>query len=84
MTDLAGVDVRDGILLELAHRVRNAGFPETAAKIESAWAAQEKTLPLETSDREALLQVLLDGPVELDPLCSVLLQEHERRLAGGH
>ena len=77
---LAGVEVRDGALLELARRVRKAGFEATADKLELAWSRQDKTLSLETADREALLNVLADGPDELADLGSVLLQEQE---AGG-
>jgi hypothetical protein len=83
VTFLAGVEVRDDQLLDLARRVRHAGFDDTAAKIERAWAAEEKTLALETDDREALLRVIDDDP-RFRVLQSVLLQEHERRLGGGH
>ena len=81
---LAGVDVREGVLLELARRVRKAGFSDTAEKLEASWRDEDRMLALETDDREALLQVLSDGPDELAELRSVLLQEHERKLAGGH
>ena len=81
---LAGVDVREGVLLELARRVRKAGFGDTAEKLEASWRDEDRMLALETDDREALLQVLADGPDELAELHSVLLQEHERKLAGGH
>ena len=81
---LAGVDVREGVLLELARRVRQAGFGDTADKLETGWREEDKMLALETCDRDALLHVLADGPDELAELRSVLLQEHERKLAGGH
>jgi hypothetical protein len=81
---LAGVEVREGVLLELARQVRKAGFGSTADKLETAWREEDKMLALETDDREALLQVLAGGPDELAELRSVLLQEHDRRLAGGH
>ena len=83
MTFLAGVDVRDDQLLDLATRVRKAGFENTATKIEHAWAEEAKMLALETDDRDALLRVLDDKP-ELAVLQSVLLQEHERKMGGGH
>ena len=81
---LAGVEVREGGLLALAQRLREVGFGDTADKLETAWSEEDKMLSLETDDREALLQVLADGPDELAELRSVLLQEHERKLAGGH
>jgi hypothetical protein len=83
VTFLAGVEVRDDQLLDLAREVRNAGAEDTAAKIEHAWATEATTLALETDDREALLRVLDDKP-DLTVLQSVLLQEHERKLGGGH
>ena len=73
-------DVPDGSVTDF----RKAGFEETADKLELAWSRQDKTLSLETGDREALLNVLADGPDELADLGSVLLQEQERRRAGGH
>ncbi len=81
---LAGIEVRDTDLLELAARVRRAGHGDTADKLERAWSDETTTLALETDDREALVQVLDDGPEELDGLRLVLLQEGERRRAGGH
>ena len=83
MTFLAGVEVRDDQLLGLARQVRKAGFESTAAKLENAWAKEDQTLALETDDREALLRVLDHNP-RLAVLQSVLLQEHERKLGGGH
>lgn len=83
MTFLAGVEVRDDQLLDLARQVRKAGFEDTAAKLERAWAKEDQTVALETDDREALLRVLDQKPA-LAVLQSVLLQEHERKLGGGH
>lgn len=83
MTFLAGVDVPDDQMLDLARQVRRAGFVATAAKIELAWARENEMLALETGDRDALLQVL-DGKPDLAVLQSVLSQEHERKLGGGH
>ena len=81
---LAGVQVRDGTVLELARRLRDGQFVDTADKLEQAWSQEAKQVALETDDRQALLSVLVDGPDELAELRSVLLQEHERNLGGGH
>ena len=81
---LAGVQVRDGIVLELARRLRDGQFVDTADKLEHAWSQEAEQVALETDDRQALLSVLADGPEELADLRSVLLQEHERNLGGGH
>jgi hypothetical protein len=83
VTFLAGVSVADDDLLDLARRVRKAGFEDTASKIERAWATESSVLSLETADREALLGVLRGTP-ELAVLQSVLLQESERKLGGGY
>lgn len=81
---LAGVDVPDRAVLDLARRLRNAEHVTLADKLEDAWRANDSTIALETQDREALLTILDDAPAELTRLHSVLLQEHERKLGGGH
>ena len=81
---LAGVQVRDGIVLDLARRLRDAQFLDTADKLERAWSQEDAQVALEADDRRALLSVLADGPEELADLRSVLIQEHERNLGGGH
>ena len=72
------------MVLELARRLRDAEFADAAEKLEHAWTQEDKQVALETDDREALLSVLVDAPEELVELRSVLLQEHERKLGGGH
>lgn len=81
---LAGVDVPDRAVLDLARRLRNVEHVTLADKLEDAWRANDSTIALETQDREALLTILDDAPAELTRLHSVLLQEHERKLGGGH
>ena len=81
---LAGLPIPDRLVLELARRLRNADELEIADKLEHAWRLETTTVALETHDREAILRLLADGPEELAELRAVLLQEHERRRAGGH
>ncbi|HKY24730.1 MAG TPA: hypothetical protein VJM07_06215 [Gaiella sp.] len=81
---LAGVDVPDRTILHLARRLRDADHVTLADKLEAAWRADDSAIALETADREALLTILDDAPAELSRLQSVLLQEHERKLGGGH
>jgi hypothetical protein len=81
---LAGVPVADKAVLQLARSLREAAELDTADKLERAWSAEDAEIALETDDRDAILRVLEDGPDELAELRDVLLQEHERRRAGGH
>jgi hypothetical protein len=81
---LAGVDVPDHTILDLAHRLRDADYAVLADKLEDAWRSNDTEIALETADRAALLTILDDASTDLTRLQSVLLQEHERKLGGGH
>ena len=81
---LAGVPVPDRAVLELARRLRDANELLTADKLEQAWSLESTEVALETEDRDAILRLLADGSAELAELRDVLLQEYERRRAGGH
>ena len=81
---LAGVDVPDRTILDLARRLRDADHVTLADKLEAAWRSDDSTIALETADREALLAILGDPPAGLARLQAVLIQEHERKLGGGH
>ena len=68
---LAGVQVRDALVLELAHQVEDQALADKLA--------------LETDERELILNALSDPRVVgFEELRNVLLQEHDRRRAGGH
>ena len=79
---LAGVQVRDALVLELAHQLDDQAL---ADKLRAAFDHDVTALALETDEREALLSALADPRVVgFEELRTVLLQEHDRRRAGGH
>lgn len=80
---VAGISVADRLILELARRLREAGFDGTAEVLERAYDRQVRIVALDIVDREAILRVLEDGPDELAELRAVLLQEHVWRQAHG-
>ena len=80
---LAGVPVADANVLELARLVRDAGFDETAGRLEDAWKLEVKVLALTIPEREAILRALDDPPAGLAELRGVLVREHEWRLGHG-
>lgn len=79
---LAGVQVRDALVLELAHQVEDQAL---ADKLRAAFDRDVTALALETDERELILNALSDPRVVgFEELRNVLLQEHDRRRAGGH
>jgi hypothetical protein len=80
---LAGIPVADRHVLELAGRLRDAGYDHTAERLEAAQERQTKLLGLSIEDREVILCVLADPPEQLCELRAVLLQEHEWRQREG-
>ena len=79
---LAGIPVRDQVVLELAGNLRDAGFDDVAERLEDAYA-ETKVLALTIADREATLRTLDDPPAGLAELRGVLLLEHEWRKREG-
>ena len=80
---LAGIPVRDQDVLEIARLLREAGFDDTAGRLEAAWDAEVKVLALTIADREAIVRALEDCPNELAELRGVLVREHEWRVREG-
>lgn len=79
---LAGVQVQDALVLELAHQVEDQAL---ADKLRAAFDRDVTALALETDERELILNALSDPRVVgFEELRNVLLQEHDRRRAGGH
>ena len=79
---LAGIPVDDRLVLDLAGRLRDAGFDDTALRLENAYDRETRVLALTISDREAIVRVLEDCPDELAELRGVL-REHEWRRREG-
>ena len=72
---LAGVQVRDEDLLDLAWLLRNGGFNDTADALIVALEAEQALVALSIADREAILRTLDDPPIGLAELRGVLLRE---------
>lgn len=80
---LAGISIDDRLVLELARRVRDAGFDDTAQRLEDAYDGETKILGLSVSDREGIVRALEDCPDDFAELRGVLLRDHEWRLRRG-
>lgn len=79
---LAGIPVPDRLVLELARRLRDAGFDDTAEVLEGAYDREARIVALDIGDREAILRTLEDPPAGLEELRATLLQEHVARARG--
>ena len=76
---LAGVQIRDALVLELAILLRRREFADTADTLEGAVAALQTVVALTISDRVAILNVLDSPPAGLEDLRATLLAEHVGR-----
>jgi hypothetical protein len=72
---LAGVEVADSLVLELAVLLRRGEQPETAEALEAAVATRQREVALSASDRSAILSVLDEPPRGLGSLRAVLVRE---------
>ena len=80
---LAGVPVPDRDVLELARLLREAGFDDTAGRLEDTCDREAKVIALTIPEREQILRALDDPPDGLTELRGVLLDKHEGRLRQG-
>ena len=81
---LAGIDIADEAVLELARLLRRGGFTDTAESLDGAVAASLPDVALTILEREAIVWVLLDPPAgALADLRGVLLEEHVWRRREG-
>jgi hypothetical protein len=71
---VAGLPVRDDLILELARMVDDAVLAE---RLESAYGRAVKVLALDVAERETILAALDDPPAGLEELRGVLLNERE-------
>jgi hypothetical protein len=79
---LAGIDLPHRAVLELARMVDDEAL---STKLRSAVVEDDKVIALETEERHTLLRALeAPSPVGFEDLRATLLQEYERRRAGGH
>jgi hypothetical protein len=80
---LAGVAIADREVLNLAGRIRDAGFNGTAELLEDGWDREVPILALTIDDREAIIRTLEGCPTEYAELRVVLLREVEWRRREG-
>ena len=80
---LAGLQIPDRLVLELAQCLRTDGLNDTAETLEDAYDNERGIVGLTISDREAILRALEQCPYGLSELRGVLLIEHEWRVAEG-
>lgn len=80
---LAGIPIRDIVVLKLALKPRRADYAHTADMLEAAVATGRQIVALTIEDREAILAVLVDPLETLAELRAVLLAEHTWRRAEG-
>ena len=76
---LAGIPVRDDLVLELARLVDD---PDLEHRLEDAYGRDVRVLALTIPDRETILVALDDPPAGLEELRGVLLREHTARARG--
>jgi hypothetical protein len=77
---LAGLPVRDDLILELARLVDDEAL---ADRLESAYGQDVKVLALDIAEREKIIRALEGPPPGLEELRGVLLAEHVGRLRDG-
>ena len=77
---LAGVPLRDELVLELARLVDD---DEIGSRLETAYGRMTKVLALTIPERETIIRALDDPPPGLEELRAVLLREHVGRVRDG-
>lgn len=80
---LAGMEVRDSDVLALARQLRQAGFEDTAERLESAYDRETRLLALTLVERDEILQSLEEAPAGLATLRGQLVRDRERWLRDG-
>ena len=74
---LAGVPIRDELVLELAGLIED---DELGSRLETAYGRMTKVLALTIPEREMIIQALDEPPPGLEELRAVLLREHVGRV----
>ena len=80
---LAGIEIRDEIVLELVRALNEHGFRHTAMHLELAVDAGAPELALTVWERDQVLSALGDAPVRLLQLRATLLAENVGRRRDG-
>ncbi len=74
---LAGVPLRDELVLELARLVDDDAL---SSRLETAYGRMTKVLALTIPERETIIRALDDAPPGLEELPAVLFREHVGRV----
>ena len=77
---VAGIPVRDDLILELARLVDDDTL---ADRLEDCYRREVKVLGLDIPKRETIIRALADPPPGLEELRGVLLAEHVGRTRDG-
>jgi hypothetical protein len=83
VVELAGFEVADELILELASLLQRAGYDETAERLTYALKWGDELVGLRIADRLAILDVLDDAPEAFADLRGVLTSEHRWRIRHG-
>jgi hypothetical protein len=83
VVELAGFDVADEHVLELAGLLVDAGYDETAERLSYAVKWGDEVVGLRIADRLAILDVLDAAQEGLQGLRDVLVTEHRWRVRHG-
>ena len=75
---LAGLEVPDRLVLDLALCLRTMGFDDTASTLEDAYDNRHTIVSLAEADRDAIQEALANCPYGLSELRSVMLLEQRR------
>ena len=81
--NVAGVGVEARHLPELIRRLRKAGYPSVAVKVERALSTRTLHVEFNAAERAAIVRAVASRPHEFSELYAVLLREIKRRRAGG-
>jgi hypothetical protein len=71
------------MIVSMVERLRNAGFDDTATRLDDAYDREARIVALTVPDREAILRALEDCPDGLGELRATLVKEHEWRRREG-
>ena len=77
--NVAGVRVEPRHAPELITRLRRAGYPSVAAKVERALSARTVHVDFNATEREAIVRSVADRPPQFSELYAVLFRELKRR-----
>jgi hypothetical protein len=83
VVELAGFEVAEEHVLELAGLLERAGYDETAERLAYALKWGDELVGLRIADRLAILDVLDDAPEGLADLRFLLASEHRWRVRHG-